>query len=152
VSDPPRIIIALPRNWIPKGDGEPATSPVVLNTIISRHRVGDVVRAEAFQKGVVPSAISLILEGLPRYKVKTFESAGLPITDPMRVFRTRWLSSRNRGMGALSGRWDSAHVRFAGERHDKKPTVAETKSASPMTMARATLGVQREDQVGTPTH
>jgi len=75
-------------------DGEPATSPEVLDAIIGRHRVGDVVRLDVLQKGVVPSTVSVALKGLPRFKMETFESAGLPITEAMRAFRARWLSSQ----------------------------------------------------------
>jgi predicted metalloprotease with PDZ domain len=75
-------------------DGEPATSPGVLDAIIGRHRVGDVVRLDVLQKGVVPSTVSVALKGLPRFKMETFESAGLPITEAMRAFRARWLSSQ----------------------------------------------------------
>jgi predicted metalloprotease with PDZ domain len=75
-------------------DGEPATSPGVLNAIIGRHRVGDVVRLEVLQKGVAPSTVSIGLNGLPDYKLDTFESARLPISEAMRAFRTRWLSSQ----------------------------------------------------------
>jgi predicted metalloprotease with PDZ domain len=75
-------------------DGEPATSPGVLNAIMGRHRVGDVVRLEVLQKGVVPSTISIALKALPRYTLEPFESLGLPTTDSMRVFRVHWLSSQ----------------------------------------------------------
>jgi S1-C subfamily serine protease len=75
-------------------DGEAASSPAVLNAIIARHRVGDVVRVEVLQKGVVPSTVSVGLKGLPRYNMDTFESARLPVTDVMRGFRARWLSSQ----------------------------------------------------------
>jgi predicted metalloprotease with PDZ domain len=75
-------------------DGEPVTSPAVLGAIISRHRVGDVVGLEVLQKGVVPSAVSIPLNGLPRGKLETFESAGLPISEAMRALRGRWLSSK----------------------------------------------------------
>jgi len=75
-------------------DGEPATSAAVLSSIIGRHRVGDVVRLEVLQKGVVPSTVSIRLIGLPHYRLDTFESEGLPITDALRGFRGRWLSSR----------------------------------------------------------
>ena len=74
-------------------DGEAATSAGVLNAIISRHRVGDVVRLEVLQKGVVPSTVSIALKGLPHFKLETFESVGLPVTDAMSVLRIRWLSS-----------------------------------------------------------
>jgi predicted metalloprotease with PDZ domain len=75
-------------------DGEPAISPGIINAIIGRHRVGEVVRLEVLQKGVVPSTVSIALTGVPRYKLETFESAGLPITDATRTFRDSWLSSR----------------------------------------------------------
>ena len=75
-------------------DGEPATSVGVLNAMISRHRAGDVVRLAVLQKGVVPSTVSVALKGLPSYKLETYESAGLPVSDAMRAFRARWLSSR----------------------------------------------------------
>ena len=74
-------------------DGEPATSPAVLNAIIGRHRVGDVVRLARLQKGVVPSTVSVALKGMPSYKLETYESAGLPVSDAVRAFRARWLSS-----------------------------------------------------------
>jgi predicted metalloprotease with PDZ domain len=75
-------------------DGEPASSPAVLNAIIGRHRVGDVVRLDVLQQGVVSSSVSIALKGLPRFRLETFESAGLPITETTRDFRGRWLSSR----------------------------------------------------------
>jgi predicted metalloprotease with PDZ domain len=75
-------------------DGEPATSAGVLNAIIGRHRVGDVVKLDVLQKGVVPSTVSMALKGLPSYTLATYESAGLAVTDAMRTFRARWLSSR----------------------------------------------------------
>jgi len=75
-------------------DGEAASSPAVLNAIIGRHRVGDVVRLEVRQKGVVQSAVSIGLRGLPNYRLEAFESVGLPITYPIRAFRGRWLSSQ----------------------------------------------------------
>jgi predicted metalloprotease with PDZ domain len=75
-------------------DGEPAISPGVLSGIIGKHRVGDVVRLDVLQKGVVPSMVSIALNSLPGYRLETFESAGLPLTDGMRAFRRRWLSSQ----------------------------------------------------------
>jgi predicted metalloprotease with PDZ domain len=75
-------------------DGEPASSPAVLNAIIGRHRVGDVVRLDVLQQGVVSSSVSIALKGLPRFRLETFESAGLPITETTKDFRGRWLSSR----------------------------------------------------------
>jgi predicted metalloprotease with PDZ domain len=75
-------------------DGEPATSPGILTAIISRHRVGDVVRLDVLQKSAVPATISIALKGLPRYTLGTFESVGLPVTDAMRAFRSHWLSSQ----------------------------------------------------------
>jgi predicted metalloprotease with PDZ domain len=74
-------------------DGEAATSTDVINGIIRRHHVGDVVRLETLEKGTVPLTVSMTLKGVPTFKLETFESAGLPITDAIRNFRARWLSS-----------------------------------------------------------
>jgi predicted metalloprotease with PDZ domain len=75
-------------------DGEPANSSYVLNGIIGRNHVGDVVKLKVLEKGTVPSTASMTIKGMPTFKLETFESAGLPITDAIRNFRTRWLSSR----------------------------------------------------------
>jgi len=75
-------------------DGAPATSIEVLTGIIAKHRVGDVVKLEVLQKGAVPSTVSMTLRGLPSYRLVTFESAGLPVTEAIRAFRKSWLGSK----------------------------------------------------------
>jgi hypothetical protein len=52
------------------------------------------VRLDVLQQGVVSSSVSIALKGLPRFRLETFESAGLPITETTKDFRGRWLSSR----------------------------------------------------------
>jgi S1-C subfamily serine protease len=74
-------------------DGQPASSPAVLNAIIARHRVGDVAKFEVLRKGVVPSTVSMALKGLPSYRLETYESTGLPVTGAMTAFRASWVSS-----------------------------------------------------------
>ena len=77
-------------------DGERATSIEILTGIIAKHRVGDVSKLDVLQKGSVPRTMSMTLRGVPTYKLETFESAGLPVTDAIRVFRASWLGSRVR--------------------------------------------------------
>lgn len=82
-------------------DGEPTTSMDVLNGIIAKHRVGDVVKLEVLQKGNLRRTGSMTLNGVPTFKLETFESAGLPVTDAIRAFRTSWLGSKVRNQIGL---------------------------------------------------
>jgi len=75
-------------------DGEPTTSIVVLNEIISRHKVGDVVKVEYLQKEANRVTVPMTLVGRQAMKVTTFESAGMPVTDAIRAFRSDWLGSK----------------------------------------------------------
>ena len=74
-------------------DGEPTPSMKVLDSIIVRHKVGDVVQVDVTQRGqrkVVP----MTLVGSPRLRLVTYESAGMPVTDSIRAFRESWLGSK----------------------------------------------------------
>lgn len=75
-------------------DDQAATSPAVLNAIIARHRVGDVVAYQVLQKGKIPLSGSMTLKGVPNFGLRTFESVGKPLTDAMVTFRRSWLGSR----------------------------------------------------------
>ena len=75
-------------------DGELTTSIDVLNAIIARHKVGDVLKLEYLQKGATPSVVSMPVVGRQTMKIMTFETAGLPITDAIRAFRKDWLGSK----------------------------------------------------------
>ena len=75
-------------------DGEAATSPGVLNAIIARHRVGDVVSYQVLQKGNAPANGSMKLTGVPSFRLRTFESVGRPVTPAIVAFRKDWLDSK----------------------------------------------------------
>ena len=75
-------------------NGEPATSIDVLNGIVSRHRVGDVLKLDVLQKGSLEMPVSMTLKGVPTLRLSTFESAGIPVTEAVRAFRKSWLGSK----------------------------------------------------------
>ncbi len=75
-------------------DGEAASSIEVLNAIIAKHRVGDVVKVDLLQKGQLPSTVPMKLVGMNSLKVVSFESANIPVTDAIRAFRRDWLGSK----------------------------------------------------------
>ena len=75
-------------------NGEPATSSDVLNAIIAKHHVGDVLKLDVLQKGSLEIPVTMTLKGVPTLRLATFESAGIPVTDAVRAFRKSWLGSK----------------------------------------------------------
>jgi predicted metalloprotease with PDZ domain len=74
-------------------DGMPVVSVDSLNTVIANHKVGDVVQLDVLQK-TVRKKIPMTIRGRRGMKVVSYESAGMTVTDAMRVFRRSWLGSR----------------------------------------------------------
>ena len=74
-------------------DGAPAMSIDSLNAIISRHRVGDVVKVDVEQRQV-RRTVPMTIRGRKNIKLTTFEAAALPVTESIRKFRSGWLDSR----------------------------------------------------------
>ncbi|HEX8432100.1 MAG TPA: PDZ domain-containing protein [Longimicrobium sp.] len=74
-------------------DGEATPTSEALGAIVARHRAGDVVRVEVSGRGA-RRTVPVTLVERPDLQVKTFESAGLPVTDSIRAFRRSWLGSR----------------------------------------------------------
>jgi predicted metalloprotease with PDZ domain len=74
-------------------DGEATPTSEALGAIVARHRAGDVVRVEFSGRGV-RRTVPVTLRERPDLQVRTFESAGLPVTDSIRAFRRSWLGSR----------------------------------------------------------
>jgi predicted metalloprotease with PDZ domain len=75
-------------------DGERASSIDVLNAIIAKHKVGDVLKVSLLQKSKLPATVDMKLVGTNSMKVVSFESSGTPVTDAIRAFRTDWLGSK----------------------------------------------------------
>ncbi|MEP6506638.1 MAG: PDZ domain-containing protein [Gemmatimonadales bacterium] len=75
-------------------DGEPTSSIVMLNEIIAKHKIGDVVKVEYLQKEATHVTMPMTLVGRQAMRVTTFENAGMPITDAIRAFRSDWLGSK----------------------------------------------------------
>jgi predicted metalloprotease with PDZ domain len=75
-------------------DGERSSSIDVLNAIIAKHRVGDVVKVSLLQKSKLPSTVDMRLVGRNAMRVVSFESTGMPVTDAIRAFRSDWLGSK----------------------------------------------------------
>jgi Predicted protease with the C-terminal PDZ domain len=75
-------------------NGEPATSIDVLNGIIAKHHVGEVLSLNVLQKGKIEAPVSMTLKGIPTLHLVMFESAGIPVTDAVRAFRKSWLGSK----------------------------------------------------------
>ena len=74
-------------------DGQATPSVNSLDSAIARQRVGAIVQVDVTQRAqrkVVP----MTLRGQPRLRLVTYESAGLPLTDEIRAFRSAWLGSR----------------------------------------------------------
>jgi predicted metalloprotease with PDZ domain len=90
-------------------DGEATPSMKVLDTIIARHKVGDVVRVDVTQRGQ-RRIVSVTLRGLPRFRLVTYEAAGMPVTDEVPEFR-RFVAGIEGGDGARDG--DSVSVTSA---------------------------------------
>jgi predicted metalloprotease with PDZ domain len=74
-------------------DGEATPSVNVLDTIIARRRVGDVVRVDVTQRAQ-RRVVAMPLRGQARLRLVTYETAGLPLTDEIRAFRGSWLGSK----------------------------------------------------------
>jgi predicted metalloprotease with PDZ domain len=74
-------------------DGEATSSIKALDSLMTRRNVGDVVRVDVTQRGQ-RKTLPMTLRGLPRLRLVTYESAGLPMTDAMRAFRQAWLGSK----------------------------------------------------------
>ena len=74
-------------------DGEPTPSSAALAAIVARHKVGDVIQAEIFQRGE-RRTVPVTLRESPALEVTTYEKAGLQLTDAMRARRADWLRSR----------------------------------------------------------
>ena len=75
-------------------DGQPTTSIDVLNAILAKHHVSDIVKVDLLEKGQIRNSVQMALKGLPSLKVMTYETAGIPVTDAIRTFRREWLGSR----------------------------------------------------------
>ena len=75
-------------------DGEPTTSIDVLNAIIAKHKVGDVLKVQYLQKQATPVTVPMTLVGRQATRVTTFESSGMPVTEAIRAFRSEWLGSK----------------------------------------------------------
>lgn len=74
-------------------DKVPATSMDSLTSILSRHRVGDVLQVNVMQRGerlVIP----MKLVGRKLMKLSTYEAAHLPVTAGIASFRQSWLGSK----------------------------------------------------------
>ena len=74
-------------------DDEPTPSIKALDSLIARHKPGDVVRVDVTQRGqrkVVP----MTLQGSTRLRLVTYESAGMDLSEEMRAFRRAWLESK----------------------------------------------------------
>jgi predicted metalloprotease with PDZ domain len=74
-------------------DGEATPSVKALDSVIVRHRVGDTVRVDVTQRGQ-RRILPMRLVGLPQLRLRTFETAGVPLTAEVRAFRDAWLGSR----------------------------------------------------------
>jgi len=75
-------------------DGEPTTSIDALAATMARHKVGDTVKVDYLQKGQIRTTTTMTIAGRQGMKVVSFETAGLPVTDAIRAFRTDWLGSK----------------------------------------------------------
>jgi len=64
-----------------------------LDSLLARHKPGDVVRVDVTQRGR-RKTIRMTLQGSPRLRLVTYESAGIPLSDEMRAFRGSWLGSK----------------------------------------------------------
>jgi predicted metalloprotease with PDZ domain len=73
-------------------DGIPAPSIDSLMSIMSHHKVGDVVKLDVTQR-TVRRTVPMTLVGRKNMRVMTFEAAGKPIDDKIRAFRKSWLES-----------------------------------------------------------
>jgi predicted metalloprotease with PDZ domain len=73
-------------------DGEATSNVNVLEAIIGRHRVGDVVRMDVTQRGQ-RGTVPVTLRGQPRLRLTTFESSGRRVTPEIALFRRLWLNS-----------------------------------------------------------
>jgi predicted metalloprotease with PDZ domain len=74
-------------------DGVPAVSIDLVNAIIARHKVGDVVQLDVEEK-LVRKRIPMTIRGRRGMKVVSYETAGTPVTDAIRSFRKSWLGSK----------------------------------------------------------
>lgn len=74
-------------------DGETVRTPEQLDAIVMRHRVGDTLTLDVTQR-VGRHTVKVPLVGSTRLRLVTYESAGLPVTEEMRAFRSKWWGSR----------------------------------------------------------
>jgi predicted metalloprotease with PDZ domain len=76
-------------------DGVSVASIDSLNAVVARHKVGDVVQVDVEQRKV-RRKLPMTLRGRRALKLVTYESAGLRITDQIRLFRKSWLESKRK--------------------------------------------------------
>lgn len=74
-------------------DGAGVASRDSLQSIVARHKVGDIVQVGVEQRKV-RRTIPMKLRGQRGMKVVTYEAAGLPVTAEIRRFRESWLGSK----------------------------------------------------------
>ena len=74
-------------------NGAAVGSPDALNAAIGGFRVGDTVRLEITHQGR-RFTVPMRLVSVPSVRVRTYESAGLPVTPAMTAFRRDWLESK----------------------------------------------------------
>ncbi|NUR20525.1 MAG: M61 family metallopeptidase [Gemmatimonadaceae bacterium] len=74
-------------------DGQPTPNVAALQGILARHRVGEEVQVDVTQRGA-RHAVPMTLRSRTKLTPTTFESAGRPITEEIRAFRSAWLGSR----------------------------------------------------------
>jgi len=76
-------------------DGIAVRSIDSLEAVVGRRQYGEVVKVEFTQLGQRRTT-DMKLIALPSIRVVTYESAGMPLTEPMRAFRRDWLGSKQR--------------------------------------------------------
>jgi predicted metalloprotease with PDZ domain len=76
-------------------DGIPVNDPDSLNAIVSRHKIGDMLKLDVEQRKE-RKTISMRVIGRPIMSVMTYEKAGMTVTPEMQKFRTDWLGTKVR--------------------------------------------------------
>ncbi len=84
------------KDRITRLDGSPLASAKDLDSVLARHKPGDVIPVEFEQRGSTRKA-DLTLEEQRQVEVVTYEVAGLALTPEIEAFRASWLDSRRSG-------------------------------------------------------
>lgn len=74
-------------------DGQTIAKPSDLQTLLEKHKPGDVITVEAEQRGL-KKTLQLTLTEDPQVEVVSFESLGKEITAEMKKLRAEWLGSQ----------------------------------------------------------